>query len=112
MRFGIGSCLTALFILTPALRAEIVFRNANPDYELYQPVAPGEEIGDDEPPAGPARYIPGFSAPTPSAYTQPSSGAFPGRFYEPDAAGLPGRKLGEGTATLANQAPGDAILTF
>src|SRR4051812_29288056 len=111
MRFGIGSCLTALFILTPAVRAEIVFRNANPDYELYQPVAPGEEIGDDVTLAGPARYIPGFSVPITSAYTQTYSGTFTGRFYDPDADGLPGRKLWEGTATLANQAPGDATLT-
>jgi hypothetical protein len=114
LTLGCGFALAvALAAIAPAAGAEVVFQNTNPDYTFFQPIAPGEEIGDDVTLDGVARYVTGFSVPITNTYANPFTGSFTARFYTPDQDGLPGNQIWQGTLNLvALQANADATLDF
>lgn len=109
---GCGLAL-AVALLASAAGAEVVFQNSNPDYSLFQPIGPGEEIGDDVTLDGVERYVTGFSVPITNTYATPFVGSFTARFYTPDQDGLPGTQIWQGSLNLVDlQANADTTLNF
>jgi hypothetical protein len=108
-------CAVALAVaaIAPGIKAEVVFQNTNPDYTYFQPIAPGEEIGDDVTLDGVGRYITGFSVPITNTYLNPFVGSFTARFYTPDQDGLPGTQIWQGSLNTVNlDANADSTLDF
>ena len=109
---GCGLVL-AIATIAPGANAEVVYQNTNPDYTYFQPIAPGEEIGDDVTLAGTARYVTGFTVPITNTYANPFIGSFTARFYTPDQDGLPGTQIWQANSNLINLQPNsDATLDF
>jgi hypothetical protein len=110
---GLGLVLMAA-ALSPLASAEIVYQNLNSNARFFQPIGPGEQIGDDVTlAAGTARFITGFSVPITNTYANPFTGAFTARFYDVDENGLPGQQLWQGSLNLvALQGGADTTLDF
>jgi len=105
--------IVAIAALSPFARAQVVYQNVNPDWTFIQPIAPGEEIGDDVILAGTARYVTGFSVPISNTYATPFAATFTAHFYAPTQDGLPGAQLWQGALNLIDLQPGaDTTLNF
>jgi hypothetical protein len=115
--------LGAMLVAAPSARAEIVYRNDNPDWAFYQPQNEGEQIGDDVTLAGTARNVTQFSVRLTNAYLQSYNGTFTARFFLPNGAGgTPGTQIWSGdlqvtngpagTMVGADRIPTDNILTW
>jgi len=112
---GTSAVVLGSLALAASSRAEVVvYQNVNPDYELFQPVGPTEEIGDDVTLApGTGRFITGFSVPITNSYANAFAGTFTARFYTPDADGLPGTQIWQSTLVIPTAQPSaDLTLTF
>lgn len=111
--FIAAAALAPLFS-TPAARADIVFQNLNPNWQEFQTVEQGWQIGDDVTLAGTARTVDQFQVIITNQFNQAYTGTFTARFYDIGSDGLPNNQLWQGSVQVTDGQPleDNRLLTF
>jgi hypothetical protein len=98
----------------PAARADVVYQNLNPNWQLFQTVEQGQQIGDDVTLAGTARSVDQFQVVITNQFDQAYTGTFTARFFDIGTSGLPHNQLWQGVVQVAGGQPleDNRLLTF
>lgn len=98
----------------PAARADLVYQNLNPDWQVFQTVEHGWQIGDDVTLAGTARSVNQFQVIITNQFDQAYTGTFTARFFDIGSDGLPNNQLWQGAVQVTDGQPleDNRLLTF